>query len=175
MFTPNTPKIYIACLSAYVSGYLHGKWVDATLDVEDIQEEIKEILSTSPVPDAEEHAIHDYDNFYEAGSYLGEYPDLEKVVEVARMIEEHGKLAAKLVSHLSGDVSEAARVLEEDYIGVYESVADYVEEFSRQCHEIPEWLEFYIDWESMADDWEMSGDIFTIEMNYQEIHIFWNR
>jgi hypothetical protein len=27
----------------------------------------------------------------------------------------------------------------------------------------------------MAQDWEMSGDIFTIETAHDEVHVFWNR
>ena len=43
------PKIYIADLAAYNNGYLHGEWVDATLEVEEIEEKIEEILANSPV------------------------------------------------------------------------------------------------------------------------------
>ena len=35
-------------------------------------------------------------------------------------------------------------------------------------------LEFYIDYAKMARDMEMSGDIYTIETGYDEIHIFGN-
>ena len=66
-------------------------------------------------------------------------------------------------------------VYEEGYRGCYESLADYAEEFCENCgYEIPDWANGYIDWESMAEDWELNGDIFTIETNYQEIHVFWN-
>lgn len=36
----NTPKIYVACLSAYNNGYLHGLWIDATQEAEDIEDDI---------------------------------------------------------------------------------------------------------------------------------------
>jgi hypothetical protein len=39
-----TPKIYVACLAAYNSGYLHGKWLDA-LDEDEINKDIYEILA----------------------------------------------------------------------------------------------------------------------------------
>lgn len=31
----NTPRIYAACLAAYNSGRLHGRWIDATQDPEE--------------------------------------------------------------------------------------------------------------------------------------------
>ncbi len=55
-----TPKIYVDCLSAYNAGTLHGSWIDANQDAEDIHEEIQEMLSESPEPVAEEWAIHDF-------------------------------------------------------------------------------------------------------------------
>lgn len=40
--------------------------------------------------------------------------------------------------------------------------------------EIPEHLARYIDYSAMAHDMEISGDIFTIETGFEEVHIFWN-
>jgi len=56
-------RIYIADLAAYNNGILHGIWVDATLDIDDIWQQIKDMLKQSPVDDAEEIAIHDYEGF----------------------------------------------------------------------------------------------------------------
>ena len=76
-----TPRIYIACLAAYNSGKLHGAWIDATQGIEDIQRHINSILRTSPIPDAEEYAIHDFENF---GSYrVSEYEGIKEVSEIA--------------------------------------------------------------------------------------------
>ena len=86
----DTPKIYVACLSAYNAGYLHGLWIDATRDAIDIEDDIKWMLSWSPVADIEpcvseaclkdmEFAIHDYE-FWE-GIELSEYEDIETVSE----------------------------------------------------------------------------------------------
>ena len=72
-----TPKIYVADLAAYVNGRLHGRWIEANQDPEDIHQEIQEMLAESPEPSAEEHAIHDYEHF---GSFhLAEYEDIETV------------------------------------------------------------------------------------------------
>ena len=60
-------QIYIACLAAYNSGYLHGKWIDVSSDEEEMKTEAQKVIKTSPVPDAEEWAIHDYDDFPKYG------------------------------------------------------------------------------------------------------------
>ncbi|MCT8003625.1 antirestriction protein ArdA [Sphingomonas sanguinis] len=57
----STPRIYVACLAAYNNGYLHGTWIDADQDADQIRDEIAAMLARSPVEDAEEYAIHDYE------------------------------------------------------------------------------------------------------------------
>ena len=52
------PRIYVACLAAYNSGYLHGAWIDADQPADDIQSAVGEMLAASPIPRAEEWAIH---------------------------------------------------------------------------------------------------------------------
>ena len=43
-------RIYIACLASYNNGRLHGRWIDATSDVDEMSAEIRKILRTSPFP-----------------------------------------------------------------------------------------------------------------------------
>lgn len=166
-------RIYVTCLAAYNNGYLHGEWIDATQDMDDIWDQVKAMLKASPVEEeAEEYAIHDYEGF---GSYqLGEYEGLERAHEVAVFIEEHGKLASDLLNQFNDNIDEATRAKEENYCGYYSSLADYAQELTEQSGEIPQHLEFYIDYERMGNDMEMSGDIFTIETAHDEVHIFWN-
>ncbi|MBU2862518.1 antirestriction protein ArdA [Reinekea forsetii] len=146
-------RIYVACLAAYNNGKLHGVWIDACLDVDDIQEQVNEMLASSPEEDAEEWAIHDYEGY---GSYnVSEYEGFESAHEIACFISEYGELAAELLGHFS-------------------DLADFAEELTTDTTEIPESLAYYIDYEKMGRDMELSGDIFTIETCYREVHIFWN-
>src|SRR5713226_7065571 len=95
-----SPQIYVADLAAYNEGHLHGAWIDATQDPEDIGAEISAILAKSPVAGAEEWAIHDYQDF---GSLrLSEHESLETVSKAAKLIAEHGDVFAALVDHLGG-------------------------------------------------------------------------
>lgn len=166
------PKIYVADLAAYNRGYLHCVWVDAAQDVSDIQEEIHKMLAESPVPDAEEYAIHDYEGF--EGYALGEYEGIDTAHEIACFIEEHPEFGGALLNHFSS-VDEARKAAEEDYCGTYESLADYAQELTEVSTQIPEHLSYYIDYERMAREMELNGDVFTIETGYKRVHIFWNR
>ena len=43
-------QIYIACLASYNNGTLHGKWIDATSDVNEMQEDVNAMLRSSEYP-----------------------------------------------------------------------------------------------------------------------------
>jgi len=166
-------RIYVACLAAYNNGYLHGEWIDATRDMDDIQEQVQAMLKASPVEEeAEEYAIHDHEGF--DGYPIGEYEGLERAHELACFIEEHGNIASELLNQFGGDIKDATKAKEDNYCGCYSSVADYAQELTEQTGDIPKHLEFYIDYIRMAYDMEVSGDIFTIETAHEEVHIFWN-
>lgn len=57
----NEIRICVADLAAYNAGHLHGVWIDACDDIDDIWEQIKTMLADSPVENSEEYAIHDYE------------------------------------------------------------------------------------------------------------------
>ena len=165
-------RIYVADLAAYNNGILHGVWIDATQDIDDIQEQINDMLASSPEQDAEEYAIHDYEGF--AGYSISEYESVQRAHEVACFLEEHGEIAGDLLSHFGDCIEDAQKAIEENYCGCYASLADYAEELTEETTQIPEHLALYIDYEKMGRDMELGGDVFTIETGYQEVHIFWN-
>ncbi len=162
-------RIYAACLAAYNNGILHGTWIDATIGVIEMVAAIRDMLAESPIPEAEEWAIHDYEGF---GSLrLSEYESLERVAELAAFFEEHGELGAELVSHY-GDLDSARTAIEDHYAGEYQSLADFAEELTEQSTTIPENLRFYIDYERMGRDLEIN-DLVVIRLGYEQTHIFW--
>ena len=165
-------RIYMACLAAYNNGYLHGRWIDALIGADSIQDEINEMLKTSPMPDAEEWALHDYEGF--EGLSLSEYEGLENICEKAEFIEEHGRMGAMLAEHFGGDMEEARTALDDQYAGSYKSLADFAEEITEQTTVIPDALQYYIDYERMGRDMAVN-DVFTIEAAFEEIHVFWSR
>lgn len=166
-----TPRIYVACLAAYNNGYLHGEWIDADQDADQIHEAIAAMLKTSPMADAEEWAIHDYEGF--EGIHLPEYAGIETVSQLAAFIAEHGKLGAEVYNHF-GSIEEAETALTDQYAGEYASLADFAQELTEQSTTIPESLRHYIDYDRMARDMAIS-DVLTIEMAHDEVHVFWSR
>ena len=91
-------RIYVADLAAYNAGHLHGEWIDATEDPDDIQIKIDVMLKRSPIFGAEEYAIHDFEGF--EGYRLGEYDGIQKAHDVAVFIAEHGMLGVAVLGRL---------------------------------------------------------------------------
>lgn len=172
----NPPRIYVASLSDYNAGRLYGVWVDADQPAEAIREAINGMLAQSKEPGAEEWAIHDYENF---GSLsVSEWADLEKLAEVAFLITQHGPVFAGLLEHLGGfsAVDEARRCMEDAYRGAFDSLADYAQEsledcFSSELEKVPQFIRYHIDWEGVATDLEINGDVFAVTVNHQ-VHVF---
>ena len=167
-----TPRIYVADLAAYNNGKLHGVWIDALDDIDSIWEQIHTMLKSSPEDFAEEHAIHDYEGF---GNYrISEYSDIQSVHDIAHFIDGYPKFGAELLDHCS-DLDEAKRLAEENYQGSFKSLSEYAQDFTEQSGtEIPDHLQYYIDYQKIGRDWELSGDIFTIETGFEELHVFWS-
>lgn len=121
----DTPRIYVASLSDYNNGVLHGVWVDAT-DIDDIDEAVKAMLASSPTfkdfPEggpAEEYAIHDYEGF---GAYrVSEHAWLARVAEIGAAIEEHGPAVAAYLAASIGDLDG----FEEAFVGHHDSAEEY--------------------------------------------------
>lgn len=169
----SSPRIYVACLAAYNNGFLHGAWIDPDQDADQIRDEIAAMLARSPVEDAEEYAIHDYEGF--EGVSISEYAGIDSVARMGAFIAEHGALGAGLLEQFSGDIEQAESTLEDCYHGQFASLADYMEELTTESVTIPEALRYYVDWDAMARDAEMGGDLFTIETAHGEVHVFSNR
>jgi antirestriction protein len=175
----HTPRIYVASLADYVSGRLHGVWLEAT-DIDVVQEGVAKMLKASREAVAEEVAIHDHENF---GAYpVGEYDSLAVVCAVGAAIAEHGTVFADYVAHVGSphdpeDVAGLVERFQESYQGAFRSLVEWGEQFledTGSLNDVPEPLRNYIDFEGWADDAEMNGDVFTVE-DGGEVHVFWAR
>jgi antirestriction protein len=164
-------RIYVACLAAYNHGILHGKWIDALQPPDDIMDDIIQMLANSPIPNAEEWSIHDFDGF---GSYqLDEYTCIKTVSEMANLIVEHGELFIAAFDYY-GDIETAVTALEDNYYGEYSSELDFATELFDDCylHDVPETLRYYIDYHAFARDLFIS-DYFSVTVD-QQVHVFSN-
>lgn len=160
------PQLYCADLSAYNAGLLHGLWIYAAQEPEDIQDDIDWMLSWSPVAEnevCEEYAIHDYSGF--CGLRLSEYEDLQKVSAIAQAIEAHGAAMAAFLDcqcdyYSNPDIAAIVEQFDEYFCGYWESEEDFVLK-SDEIEEIFNWKQFeeqftfwshHIDWSSVARD-----------------------
>jgi antirestriction protein len=171
MASKETPRIYVACLAAYNAGKLHGEWLDLAdyADADELKEAVQEMLARSSEPGAEEHAIHDYENW--GGIELHEYESLDRVWELGQAIVEHDDSSA-VIAAIENWPSEWQQALEE-YAGVYERPGDYAEEFVEETGDLKAMgqLAGYIDWERYERDMELNGDI-TVVVSNGKRHVF---
>ena len=130
------PRIYVASLSDYQSGILHGEWLEANQDVADLAEQVRAMLARSPTARrwgdvAEEYAIHDFEGFESAR--ISEFERLEVVSELAAGIMEHGPAFAAWWSEVrplrgkgdGGDSGEGRYSFEECFEGAFSDMEDF--------------------------------------------------
>ena len=166
---PDPIRIYVACLAAYNNGHLHGEWIKVT-DEASIWEAVQAMLFASPIDEAEEWVIHDYEGF--EGAEVGEFYSFANVVELADYIRERGELGAQVLNYYGGNL-EDARSRFDEYAGEYDSLESYAEELTEKSGlEIPKRLASYIDYKAMTHDYEQSGGFLTFEVS-GSVHIFW--
>ena len=151
-------QIYIACLASYNNGTLHGKWIDATSDVDEMQEDVNAMLRSSEypnvmvecpacggvchvetcstckgygkVPSAEEFAIHDFDGI----PNLGEYCGLRAVADYVEFVEAHDYFEADeikaVMDDCCGDLALARERLEDGYCGTFARFRDFADGYA---------------------------------------------
>ena len=171
-------RIYVASLADYNAGRLHGAWIDAAQDAEQIQAEIATMLERSREPLAEEWAIHDYEGFNSIP--LSEYESIERISQIANGIAEYGAAFAAWIS-ISDREDETVKRFEDAFRGSFASREAYAEEivddFGYQeliDNAIPDYLSPYVrfDADAYARDIELNGDIPIVDASDGTIHVF---
>ncbi|SLC19877.1 antirestriction protein [Mycobacteroides abscessus subsp. abscessus] len=174
------PAIYVASLADYNNGKLHGVWIDAAREPEAIYVDINAMLARSSEENAEEFAIHDYDQF--GTCRLEEFDSIELVSRIARGIKEHGE-AFSAWAELHDSNPERLDDFSDAYLGQHESAQDFAEQmadylgYTDELAKLPESLQTYIHFDSaaLARDMEMGGDIDVVPDPSGGVWIFDNR
>jgi len=183
-----SPKIYVASLSDYNAGRLHGVWIDLReyTSEDEVWDEIHAMLARSKEPPAEEWAIHDYEGFY--GLRLSEWEPIARLVNLAAMLDEHGEAFAAWVDlvGMPDDESFDEDEFLEAFVGEYDSVKDWAGEqledvldllrgaTSDTYSDVCDTLGRYLDAEAFAHDAEVGGEIWTHKTESHRTLIFRN-
>jgi antirestriction protein len=135
------PRIYVASLTDYTCGVLHGAWIslDDSTDLDDVLAQVNTMLADSPAVRnelshvAEEYAIHDYEDF--GGYTVDEYTPLERVVAVAAAIAEHGDAFAMFLNDRPNESVETSVANFTDRMcGTWQSGTDFAwADFEEVC------------------------------------------
>ncbi len=165
------PSVYVASLSDYNGGYLHGVWIDMTQGIAEVWEQVEAMLTSSPHTKkygdkAEEWAIHDYEGF---GSIrVSEHCQILTLSFLALAIEEHGEAFTIWYEDFDGasyDQDCWSESFQEQYMGSWPTKEGFAEEYADMqgytdiIDDSP--LAGYIDWEGYARELEAGGMYFV--------------
>jgi len=152
------PRVYVACLGCYNEGRSNGKWIDAD-EFDDYEHKCKR-------PYHEEYAIHDYDNM----PNLGEYPDAQKVVEVAEAVSEHGyDIVNDFIEWGANDVSKISEAFLTELTGWnFNKELGEVLIHELCMMDIPDEMSYYFNYEAYGRD--MSVNTFYVS---DKGNVFW--
>jgi len=163
------PKVWIASLSDYNGGRLHGAWVEADQEPDGIWEGVNGVLRTSRVPGAEEWAIFDYEGF--GPLKLSEYETVERISRLGLGIAAHGEAFAAFAHFLGVRDDELLTAFEDSYLGHWESLRAYAEDYLLGCgiedlldEHIPPAFRPYVNFDAaaLARDMEFEGAVLAI-------------
>ncbi|HWJ98262.1 MAG TPA: antirestriction protein ArdA [Acidimicrobiales bacterium] len=178
------PRVYVASLSDYNAGVLHGAWLNADQPVEDLEDGINTMLAASPTTRrygdrAEEWAIHDHEGFG-PDIALGEYESLERVSRLARGLIEHGDAFGAWIS-IQDDQDQTSEDFTDHFAGEHASLTDWGTELldelgfdPSELPGVPESLRPYVqvDVEAWTRDMVCGGDIDTVGSK-AGVYVFW--
>jgi antirestriction protein len=178
VLSEDDPRIYVASLSDYNAGRLHGAWINANQEPEELQAAITAMLAKSKEPIAEEWAIHDYEGFEPLR--LSEYEPIEHVSRIARGIVEHRRAFAHWADYLgSGLWDDSLDNFEDNFIGQWDSTTEFAESFLEDLGVdidslVDEQWEPYVSFDVEAFARDLSYD-FHIAEDDQGVYVFDNR
>lgn len=185
MSKDNTPKVYIADLTAYNNGQLIGKWFDLTdySDGAELMQDIQKMLDEQTKKDKfgdvhEEYAVHDYENFPREfySEYMGE-SDFDKLISLINDSEDSNlpfDVIAKAMADLGKD--EVSEVVEAYFGSVPASMGNEWRDFAYEYVDMVGGIsgvsnaDYYFDYESFGSDERINmGGEAEEEMGYEDL------
>ena len=164
------PGIYVACLSSYNAGILHGVWLDADQPVDELRLKITEMLKKSTIPYAEEWEVNDTIDFNGVDIQTASLDEIGRMADFIRTYGELGAEVLKYVRYEEDYIDQAHTLMEEHYQGSYDRAEDFARDLIEACGDISERVAPYIDYKCIARDLLLS-DYFVLEADYK-LHVF---
>lgn len=165
-------RIYVACLASYNAGILHGVWVNASEDVEEMADEITAMLKASKQPDAEEWRIDDTEGY----GFLCNEPSLQDVADIESLMKTHrDEDLVEAAFSLADNAEEASRYLER-FLGCGSDEENICREWldeSGILDAIPEDLRQYFDYDSYLNDKKCGGEWHFV-LHGNSVYGFWS-
>jgi len=168
-------RIYVASLSDYNAGNLHGAWIELDdKDSDEVYAEIDEMLGKSRELVAEEYAIHDHEGFpirvreYDISELLGfmeEYNQCEEWEREAFLAYLGNAGAFTYVDYSS---------FEDAYHGEHDSALDFAYDLiegNGMLEKVPEDIANYFDYEAYARDLGYEGWSF-VDSDAGTVYVF---
>ena len=165
-------KGYITNLGKYNEGNLIGKWIEFPIDEDELNEALKEIGCKYTDENGKEYNIEYEEYFFsdwncEISFGFGEYESISDVNDIAERVEnlmdyEQDVLKVILEEHTS-NADEALRIVEGGNYVMWsgcESMADVAERMATEfgyLDDVPERLQYYIDYEAWGRDLKIEG------------------
>jgi hypothetical protein len=131
------------------------------------------MLKASPVAGAEEFAIHDHEGF--GGVEIAEYASIGASSRSPGSCARAGCWAPWCWPQVGGDLEAAHAPGRAVSWRVRQSGRLLPGALTEETTVIPDALRLYIDYEAMARDARLSGEVFTVETAHDEVHVFWTR
>lgn len=180
MSDTTTPRVWIGCLACYNAGRLVGGWLDGIEAADVTTQDVHEGQASMPPSEVETHEelwVFDFEGYGDLLTEETSPVEAAKKAEYLVNAQEAGvpvEAAAAFADH-AGHVPNQIDDLLDAYRGEYDSLEEYVETFYEDTGalgSVSEELRYHINWTSVARDWEMSGDVFTVRNSNGNVYVF---
>lgn len=135
-----------------------GKWVVLPIDEDEKEQMLEEIGIDGER--YEEYVITDSKNEFDDIWKIGENDDLDTINEVVETLEymnsDKIKTVRAVVQAGFENFEDAVDMVNRNKYSLYEGIKtaeDYAVELCNDCYEIPDWLQGYVDFEKLGEDW----------------------
>lgn len=113
------PRIYVADVAAHEAGRVHGRWIDATDPLPELQEQIVALLMASPVPNADRYTIDAHTGFNT--DKIQKDTPLAVIAKIAHGVYRYGPAYSAYLSVIDVNDEDALERFDDLHVGTFDS------------------------------------------------------